>query len=508
MAGYGFNIGLDGRNVKPLTEAEAEEVADGIRTIYGMAREDMLKRVSNRLGRGVTRPGWAERKSSEILAAHQEMSNILDRAQHGRESLLEDTMARAYTSGSQKFYADMGSMLGNAAHTSPNAMKAGYILADLNNGLDAAHRRILRQFDDKYAGIIGAVSAEMATGVLNTREAVGRALQAFADQGITGFIDQGGHHWTLENYAEMAVLTAIERSTIAGYVDTMQSYGYDLAIIDGHVGACPDCEAWEGVIISVSGEDHRYPSLSEAESDGCFHPRCMHGITTYYGDISRREVRTSPRERRRESPAYTARSKQRYMERQIRKYKDRAIVAQTPQQRQQALNKVHQWEDALDDLIDEQPRENYMYRHKGRERPEASKMPVIQASANMYNRVDPLHGYMKNVIPIPGFEDVGIHGNKYGFSYRNADGDESTISAKQLADILRQSESYHGGDIRLISCEAGAYGSYTAQGLADELGVRVMAPTDVLYLHFDGRMTIGDKLTNQGEWIIFEPRQK
>ncbi len=92
--------------------------------------------------------------------------------------------------------------------------------------------------------------------------------------------------------------------------------------------------------------------------------------------------------------------------------------------------------------------------------------------------------------------------------YRNADGEESTISAKQLADILRQSESYHGGDIRLISCEAGAYCSYTAQGLADELGVRVMAPYDVLYLHFDGRMTIGDKLTNQGEWIIFEPKQK
>ena len=29
------------------------------------------------------------------------------------------------------------------------------------------------------------------------------------------------------------VLTAIERATIAGYVDTMESYGYELAVIDG-----------------------------------------------------------------------------------------------------------------------------------------------------------------------------------------------------------------------------------------------------------------------------------
>ena len=139
------------------------------------------------------------------------------------------------------------------------------ILADLNNGLDAAHRRILRQFDDKYAGIIGVVSSEMATGVISTREAVGKALQAFADQGITGFIDRGGHHWTLENYAEMAALTAIECSTIAGYVDTVQSYDYDLAIIDGHAGNCPICEAREDVIISVSGDDSRYSRYSGTE---------------------------------------------------------------------------------------------------------------------------------------------------------------------------------------------------------------------------------------------------
>ncbi len=168
----------------------------------------------------------------------------------------------------------------------------------------------------------------------------------------------------------MAVLTAIERATISGYVDTMQSYGFDLAVIDGHVGSCPICQAWEGVIISVSGHNPDYPSLGDAESAGCFHPRCLHGITTYYEGISNEPAggfRDQPREIKPASPQYTARSMQRYMERMIRKYKDRAIVAQTPQQKAQALGKVREWEEALDELIEKQPKGNYLYRHHSRE---------------------------------------------------------------------------------------------------------------------------------------------
>ena len=415
MAGYGFNTGLDGHRIRPLSENEAEEIAEGLKIVYGSAREQMLRNVSSRLGRGVSQYGWAERKANEVLQAHEEMRRTVDRAASRREKLLSDVMDRAYLTGNQKFRNDMLSILGQTAHTSPNSMKAGYILADLNNSLNSAERRILRQFDDKYADIIGAVSSKMSTGVTTTRQAVGEALTEFADEGIDCFIDRGGHRWTLENYSEMAVLTAIERSTIAGYVDTMEEYGYDLAIIDGHAGACPICEAWEGVIVSVSGNNPDYPSLDEAESAGCFHPRCMHGITTYYPDISRAPAggfRDEPREIEGEAPEYTARSKQRYMERMIRKYKDRAIVAQTPQQKLMARNKVKQWEDALDDLIESQPADNYLYRHRSREIPQGQSAKTAESSFS-YEPSDK-NTINETYINSPEYRDrfTGITGNQ------------------------------------------------------------------------------------------------
>ena len=510
MAGYGFNTGLDGHRITPLSDTEAEEVAEGLKIIYGNARERMLKNVASRMAKGITQYGWAERKSSEILAAHAQLSRDLEHAQKQRESLLSNVMERAYVTGNQKFLSDMRSVLGETAHLSPNSVKAGYILADLNNSLNAAERRILRQFDDKYADVIGSVSSEMATGVMNTRQAVGEALTAFADEGIDGFVDRGGHHWTLENYSEMAVLTAIERSTISGYVDTMESYGYDLAIIDGHAGSCPICAAWEGVIVSVSGNNPDYPSLDDAENDGCFHPRCLHGITTYYEGISPEPVggfRSEPREIEDPGPQYTARSKQRYMERMIRKYKDRAIVAQTPQQKMMANNKLRQWEDALDDLIESQPSSNHLYRHKNREKPQPQAIPL---GTEFLHHASDLAVYAQKIEPIEGYQDFVLHGGKYGFENQNADKKMlNTFSVNEFCKTIQDKGLWKGGPIRLIACETGAKDAITAQAVADTLGVPVMAPTDIVWVRPDGYMTIGpDKLTNSGSWRIFEPEKR
>ena len=390
MARWGFNTGLDGHRIEPLTEKEMQEIAEGLGEVYGWARERMLSTVAKRIASGRIGFGWAEKKAGEVNAAHAQLERDMANARAQRESILSGLADRATMTGSQRFYSDMQAMLGDVPHISPNSAKAAYILADLNNSLNAAERRILRQFDDRYADVIGAVSSELSTGVMNARQAVGDALRMFADQGITGFVDRGGHHWTLENYAEMATLTAIERATLSSYVDTMQSYGFDLAVIDGHAGSCPVCTAWEGVIVSVSGEDHRYPSLGEAENEGVFHPRCIHGITTYYPGISHEPkggFRDEPRQIQPPSRAYTARSQQRYMERQIRKYKDRLIVAQTQQQKEMAKNKIREWTRELDKLIDSQPASNYMYRHRDRESARSKLtvqgLQIDQSSATM-----------------------------------------------------------------------------------------------------------------------------
>ena len=134
---------------------------------------------------------------------------------------------------------------------------------------------------------------------------------------------------------------------------------------------------------------------------------------------------------------------------------------------------------------------------------------AVPASPRFVNKMDDLHKNSQKIKPLERYEDVVVHGDMYGFAFKNADGEESNVSVREFAQILQGSPEYHGGAIRLISCETGAKDAIAAQALADELGVEVMAPSDVLFVWPDGEMTIGpDPLTNNGEWIIFKPRKR
>lgn len=99
---------------------------------------------------------------------------------------------------------------------------------------------------------------------------------------------------------------------------------------------------------------------------------------------------------------------------------------------------------------------------------------------------------------------VGAHGSPQTVRLLGERSDHST-----LADIIRaRKDCSPGTPIRLFSCSTGHEdgGDCFAQGLADELGVQVTAPTDKLWLWPDGTVAIGRDLgDNDEKWITFKP---
>ena len=130
--------------------------------------------------------------------------------------------------------------------------------------------------------------------------------------------------------------------------------------------------------------------------------------------------------------------------------------------------------------------------------------PAI-ASPRFLNKNDNLFKNAQNIKPLDGYEDIVVHGDPYSFIFKDSNGKESYVSFKEFADILRSSPVYNGADIRLISCETAAEGSVTAQALANELGVTVLAPTDIVGVYPDGEMFVG--LTGEGSWVKIKPKK-
>lgn len=109
--------------------------------------------------------------------------------------------------------------------------------------------------------------------------------------------------------------------------------------------------------------------------------------------------------------------------------------------------------------------------------------------------------------PLVGYTDVIIHGNpKTDLVSVFHNGEWTDIDQRRLATYVRHDVGYKSGPIRLISCSTGD--KEFAQNFANKMGVKVLAPSDTVWAHPDGRLTIGPKsYINSGEWKEFTPRK-
>lgn len=93
------------------------------------------------------------------------------------------------------------------------------------------------------------------------------------------FTDQSGRVWDTKTYFQMNTRTNSMRIYNDSLVDNVARVtGSDLMRISS--GGDPDCDcfAWEGCIISVSGQTKGFPTYEDARKGGCFHPNCTHTL--------------------------------------------------------------------------------------------------------------------------------------------------------------------------------------------------------------------------------------
>ncbi|MBD5080275.1 MAG: hypothetical protein HDT44_00735 [Ruminococcaceae bacterium] len=124
-----------------------------------------------------------------------------------------------------------------------------------------------------------------------------------------------------------------------------------------------------------------------------------------------------------------------------------------------------------------------------------------------------------------GYTDIVCHGSPDELLIYGLDGEEWSYSAKEAANIIRNSKEYDGKAVRLISCSTGKGENCIAQQIADELGVNVLAPNEIISVDVNGEMFISDndvlvdlwnegtederkQIHTTGKWIIFKPRKK
>ncbi len=128
----------------------------------------------------------------------------------------------------------------------------------------------------------------------------------------------------------------------------------------------------------------------------------------------------------------------------------------------------------------------------------------MAAGTELIGKGDKLAQAVKWIKPQSGVYDVVVHGTPDAFHVLH-NGKWVQVNHRSLATLIRKN-GWKGEPIRLISCSSGACPTGVGQNLANKLGAKVTAPSDTLWIHPDGALTIGSRPTqNTGVWNIFLP---
>ncbi|WP_028814433.1 phage minor capsid protein [Streptomyces flavidovirens] len=352
----------------PVSPALAEDLAAAVTVLYEDAELALLDKLRAALEQGIDSPLWAEiklRSIGDLRAAVEEIATALQTDANGAVAV---ALAQAYGRGRQAAVAELGALdIGRelqARRVLPGAPAVDRLAASYAEDTRPLYVRITRAVLDTYRSVVSRSSASVLLGGLTRRQASQRALDQFAQRGVTGFVDSAGRSWELASYAEMAVRSVTARAAIEGHIDALAEIRVGLVIVSDAPLECPLCRQWEGEVLTLGRQSgphtiraehtiqstrllartrtvavHVAGSLTEARAAGLFHPNCRHSLAAYLpGVTSRPPHHATP------GTTYEDTQRQREIERHIRAWKRRTAVAMDEQTRARANAKVRAWQ--------------------------------------------------------------------------------------------------------------------------------------------------------------------
>jgi hypothetical protein len=356
----------------------AEDLAREVRVLYEGAETALLERLAAALEADIDSPRWAELKLAAVGNLRSAVEEISAALQQDADGAIARALITAYNRGRGAAVAEMGALDIDrelvAREALPNAAAVDRLAASMANDTRPLHQRITRSVVDAYQRIVARVSGNVLLGTETRRQASQRALNEFADRGITGFIDRAGRSWNLASYAEMAVRSVTARAAIEGHVDALVEIGQTLVIVSDAPLECPLCAPWEGEVLAINGQsghhtlrlEHAAPpeqprrgllrrrgpvptvavhvagSLTEARAAGLFHPNCRHSLSIYLPGVTTRPVAPPT-----PGTTYADTQRQREIERHIRRWKRLQAAAMDDVARARAGAYVRRWQAAM-----------------------------------------------------------------------------------------------------------------------------------------------------------------
>lgn len=341
---------------KPIADAYAE--------VESVLMENIAKHIAS--GKAWGTAAWEIEKLAEMGRLNEENARIINRYLSNVPQAVLDALKGA-SRDSYAYVESQASMAErlHAVTTDPVEMVADNIQAFydqareslnmvntvmLESGMQAyltATRDGLRWVNTLMAtgteeaayGAFNTATQGVLTGAITADEAKKRTIKKFADQGLTGFVDRSGRHWSPEAYTSMVIRSTVHNCSVQAVKTYMQAAGSNVFQCSWHPASRPThypyqgkFYSWDdvpGIFVDGAGMRHTVRPVSETgygSAAGLFGVNCGHTAFAMVPGVTMPiSIKDMPDEKT-NNERYNLLQAQRTMERNIRTLKTRAAI--------------------------------------------------------------------------------------------------------------------------------------------------------------------------------------
>ena len=277
-----------------LTPEQLAHCADDIINLYSQLEEEIVRDIARRIAKTgtITDTGiWQAQHMQELGTLHSDVLSSVakysDKTESELKKLFEDAGVTA-TEYDNEIYRQHG--------LTPQSLKVSDVQMQL---LEAGYKKTQGNLSNltlttavsSQTSFINACSlAELkaSSGAFTPQQAIVDAIKQVAQDGAY-VIYPSGHRDRLDVAVRRNVMTGIGQTTGQICLSNAQELGCDLMEITAHAGARPSHSAWQGQIVSLSGQ-RGYLSLSDigyGTGDGFKGWNCRHDWYPYFEGSSR-----------------------------------------------------------------------------------------------------------------------------------------------------------------------------------------------------------------------------
>lgn len=338
-----------------------KEIAEIYKDMELKMIESMKRNLGSHLAEedeaGIDYPQWQAIKIRELRKYQRHNKMLLKNSTRGMAKNIKDHIRDEMKQGSlhemKRFKEAKG-----AGYKSAVVMKDGFfkintrkvdaLINSVQSDFSRADKAVLRMMNDTYRSTIFKCGMYVTNGVYTEKQAYDAAVKDFLSRGINCIEYKDGRRVNIADYTSMAIRTVNQRAYMAGEGEFRKELGETLVIISSHATSCKLCKPFENKILIddvYSGgtpDDGDYMLLSQAMAEGLFHPRCRHGLGTYYPELE--DIVHYETEDNKLNEYGTEEFNRAHIENMIQKYKRLTVGSIDPANIAKYKAKLNEWE--------------------------------------------------------------------------------------------------------------------------------------------------------------------